>query len=146
MTGGRWSGVFDNYDPTNDPDNMETCFLCNGTGLRNDNIGKKAREKDPSFTCNGCNGKGKRIKWPSEWKEYSGDIASVSHVIKFVENSPGLFGYVTPDKEWIEKGSMGWFACISNKKDEELWKQESLDILKKYNNGDYVVVAVDFHI
>ena len=36
----------------------EECDLCHGTGRRNDDIGVLARIADPSYTCNGCNGKG----------------------------------------------------------------------------------------
>jgi hypothetical protein len=69
QVGGRWSGFFlPNYDPEKDPANIETCDTCGGTGLRHDSIGLAAREQDPTYTCNGCQGKGKKVKWPTEWQ------------------------------------------------------------------------------
>jgi DnaJ-class molecular chaperone len=38
----------------------EECKICEGTGIRNDELGKQERAKDPSYTCNGCKGKGSR--------------------------------------------------------------------------------------
>jgi hypothetical protein len=57
--GGRFSGLLAaNYDPNTDPKNIETCFICGGTGVRE--VGKNG--------CNGCNGTGKSTKWPTNWK------------------------------------------------------------------------------
>ena len=53
--GGRWTNAHDSsYDPEADPRNQEICFLCNGTGFRNDKIGIEARKNDSTYTCNGC--------------------------------------------------------------------------------------------
>lgn len=66
--GGRWSGMLEvGYDPKTDPANMENCFLCGGTGQRDDDIGKAQRAIDPNYMCNGCDGKGVRSKWPTGW-------------------------------------------------------------------------------
>jgi len=32
--GGRFTGLLDGYDPEQDPENFESCELCNGTGKR----------------------------------------------------------------------------------------------------------------
>jgi hypothetical protein len=68
QVGGRWSGMLEvGYDPEKDPANMEICFLCAGSGKRNDEIGKAQRLINPDYTCNGCDGKGIRSKWPTAW-------------------------------------------------------------------------------
>ena len=36
----------------------EECHICNGEGMRNDEIGKEARNKNSAYTCNGCDGQG----------------------------------------------------------------------------------------
>lgn len=72
--GGRWTGMLSPvYDPEEDPTNTEVCNLCGGTGLRNDTLGRKARAEDPAYTCNGCDGKKIRTKWPTQWKHFNGD-------------------------------------------------------------------------
>lgn len=38
------------------------CTVCNGTGKRMDDVGVKAREKDPNYKCDGCKGEGRIIK------------------------------------------------------------------------------------
>ncbi len=55
------------------------------------------------------------------------------------------FAIVTPDGEWHEKGKMGWWACVSDKKAN--WKDIAREIFEKYR-GDrkYLVVACDCHI
>lgn len=54
VIGGRWTGAHDGHDPRTDPRNYERCWLCNGTGFRCDALGMKARQDDPTYTCNGC--------------------------------------------------------------------------------------------
>ena len=78
--GGRWTGTLSKYDPYTDPDNKETCFLCGGTGLRNDNLGRAERLKNPKYGCNGCGeysekngcigkGSGLQLKSASKFKD-----------------------------------------------------------------------------
>lgn len=68
--GGRYSGrLAPGYNPELDPANIETCLLCEGSGMRNDPLGVAHRLTDPSYTCNGCGGKGRSPKWPSQWAD-----------------------------------------------------------------------------
>jgi hypothetical protein len=68
--GGRYSGrLKPHYDPEKDPDNQEPCFICDGTGRRDDEIGREQRLRKPEYRCNGCDGKGTRPKWPSKWTD-----------------------------------------------------------------------------
>lgn len=59
VIGGRWSGLLSGYDPYSDPTCLEECFICRGTGRRDDALGQEARSRNPEYTCNGCDGKGK---------------------------------------------------------------------------------------
>ncbi len=76
--GGRWTGLLTPaYDPTEDPANKETCLLCQGTGMRNDEIGQNFRLKNPDYKCNGCDGAGIKTKWPTSWRRHTGDQVQV---------------------------------------------------------------------
>lgn len=60
--GGRWNGLFTpGYEPELDSANRETCDLCGGTGKRTDMVVPDG--------CNGCQGSGVSVKWPTEWRE-----------------------------------------------------------------------------
>jgi hypothetical protein len=68
--GGRWTGTWSEYDPEQDPANQEACWLCHGTGLRDDEPARRHRAEHPEYTCNGCaNGPrpGIAVKWPTKW-------------------------------------------------------------------------------
>lgn len=84
--GGRYSGKFElGYDPEKDPANIETCDLCGGTGIRNDSV---VQNKE----CNGCHGKGRRAKWPTQWVN-KGNIArwgALDMEAMLAENRKGL--------------------------------------------------------
>lgn len=96
MIGGRWTGLFDGYDPETDPANIETCWLCGGTGKRLD--------MEVYDGCNGCQGAGKRIKWPTEWGFHPGDIVSAKWLKEnFDEERMRPFFFVGLDGVWHEK-------------------------------------------
>ncbi len=97
--GGRWTGAHvPGYDPDTDPNNIETCKICNGTGFRTDKGGEEQRAKDPTYTCNACGdfildknkkivgwghgaaGAGKAVKWPTSWEHFPGDIMEVKDI------------------------------------------------------------------
>ena len=80
QVGGRWTGVWSDYDPRTDPDNVETCALCGGTGTRPDMVVKDG--------CNGCGGKGAAVKWPTEWVDCPADIARWGDVRESVIENP----------------------------------------------------------
>lgn len=87
--GGRWKGAhLEGYNPDKDPDHKERCSICDGTGFRNDLLGRSMREKNPTYTCNGCGkhdpeadtwshgplGAGYRVAWPTQWEPHNSDI------------------------------------------------------------------------
>ena len=140
--GGRWNGSLKKgYEPENDPDNMETCNLCKGTGKRDDSIGRQAREDNPEYTCNGCDGKGIKAKWPTEWADKGGNIEPVASI------PDDFFPYsiLTPDGEWMQKGDMGWWGISKNDKGDGEWENICKETFKKYSDG-YLAVVVDCHI
>ena len=65
----------------------EECDLCDGTGRRNDDIGVSARNADPDYTCNGCNGKGTRRPFAAS---YPFDANNVREFEKFCNYSGGF--------------------------------------------------------
>lgn len=80
QVGGRYSGRLGAYKPEENPNNWEKCFICNGTGMRMDDLGIKARKENPDYSCNGCNGKGTSLKWPTCFEKYDGDICQVKDI------------------------------------------------------------------
>ena len=53
------------------------------------------------------------------------------------------FAIVTPDGEWHEKGSMGWWAMVSDEKDD--WQTIVDSIYEKYAEGYHGIIC-DLHI
>ena len=129
--------MFGGHDPKKDPKNYKDCWLCNGTGKRNDALGKEARKKDPKYTCNGCQGTGKELKYDLP---DIGNIVPVSTLIKHPKRHP--FAIVTPDGEWHQEAEVGWWGMTSNPNVK--WEKEKKELLKQY--ADYLIVAVDCHI
>jgi len=54
------------------------------------------------------------------------------------------FAIITPDGQWREKGSMGWFGTVSDEASDEQWHKTVKKVLSKYPN--HLAVAVDCHI
>ena len=63
------------------------CDICYGTGRRNDDIGVSARNADPDYTCNGCDGKGTRRPFAAS---YPFDADNVREFGKFCSDSGGF--------------------------------------------------------
>ena len=115
--GGRWNGKHDDgYDPYSDPANVEPCWLCNGTGKRDDDLGREARLQDPSYTCNGCQGTGKKPKFETHFKPNPKDVIPVSQISEKLT----CFSFIAPEletvlhkedynanHEWVETGFDG---------------------------------------
>jgi hypothetical protein len=140
QVGGRWTGTFTAYEPEKDGANAETCFLCLGTGLRDDALGEQMRREDPEYKCNGCKGTGRAVKWPTGWKKYDGDMMPVSMLPRdFVP-----YALVTPDGEWHERATMGWWGCSSGMMRPEEWKRKVAEVLSA--SKACWAVACDCHI
>lgn len=140
--GGRWNGYFDkNYDPEADPANMEVCRICGGSGKRDDDLGRQARAEDPAYTCNGCSGRGKTLKWPSHLKPHANWMDTAKLIAGSIAPSYAL---LTPDGEWHQRGEMGWFGISHDEKERDTWENEYRKCLRAF--PDTVAVAVDCHI
>ncbi len=113
--GGRWTGIHTGYDPYEVEHNLEACPHCDGTGFRADQRGLDMRVANPTYTCNGCGdynretlvwhhdklGKGRRIKWPTDFASYEGDVIPVSELKINLECYTLIAGdKVFQDKVW----------------------------------------------
>lgn len=136
--GGRWTGTLDGYDPETDPANLEHCELCDGTGDRKDLTPPEWKEECGG--CNGCHGKGKRVKWPTSWADHPGDVAPIESLTE--EAYGKFFRVVTP------------FAGVHGGEDYLPWKElhemfpkkerPPLAWLKEHYAG-HLIVVVDNH-
>jgi hypothetical protein len=151
--GGRWSGNLGNSNPEDNPDNWETCSICNGTGMRNDELGKETRKENPAYTCNGCstidsNGNmvyqdpkhpGQRMKWPTQWEPAEDDIIPVSNL-----NPKADWYAMVVEYDWIEKE----FWNPNTEKYEPIMKHAGKtikEILDMYKITDGFLVQIDCH-
>lgn len=132
--GGRWTGFLTDYNPGDDPRNLETCMSCGGTGTH-------TNPQDGSVgECRQCNGSGQGIKWPTQWATYDGDALPV----RDLQLTTYPHAVITPDGEWHQESEMGWFGYTSCDVDYAEWKELVDAVLEK--NHDCVVVVVDCHI
>ena len=56
------------------------------------------------------------------------------------------FCFVTEDGDWVEKGEMGWWGCVSNETPNESWKETFKRYINSIEDNDCLVTAIDFHI
>lgn len=67
-----------------------------------------------------------------------------SFVKKYVEH-PLAFHSIVDDGEWYEKGTMGWFACISDEMDMEDWNKIVAERIATLDPNT-IVTVVDCHV
>jgi hypothetical protein len=167
QVGGRWAGQWTDYDPEKDPNNIEQCSICSGTGERPNMVlylkkGEDAPEgaaydkdvevdgvevsryflTEASKNCNGCNGcrgTGKSVKWPTDWNS-DGNIHRVSDIIERAKNDPPA-SFITLDGEWVDSNVWDSKNMQSDENEEYIdrWLKE-LD-----QNKNLFVAAVDIH-
>lgn len=78
------------------------------------------------------------------WKAIDFDAASRDeHVAGAVAFS--TFAVLTEDGKWYERGSMGWWACVSNEKAAEEWSAEFQRLIETTPDDRWLTV-VDCHI
>ena len=57
------------------------------------------------------------------------------------------YAVVTPDGEWHEKGSMGWWGCSSETADEAKdWEERYRERFLDSADPDWILTIVDCHI
>ncbi len=108
--GGRWTGIYSGFDPSTAPENIEECWLCRGSGVRPD--GRSAGG------CNGCDGQGRRAKWPSSWAAHDGDVQPVASLLRPSSRMP--FTLVVPDVTIMHKEVWNGVAWIPDASDEDM--------------------------
>lgn len=140
--GGRWTGVWSDYDPAKDPANHKTCRLCGGTGLRNDASAQRYRAEHPEYTCNGCADgprPGVSVEWPTHWvKRPDLDVISVPALLSLKDGQLPYAIAAAPDV-WLEKKTWTgetWVECPD-------WVTVARAALE--NRRDCWIAAVDIH-
>lgn len=152
VIGGRWNGWLapPEAQPEKDPDNWNECWLCQGSGFRNDELGKQARAENPEYTCNGCNGTGKQLAWPTEQKDSGFNVVTPRYIesLGLIGDLPTPYAFIDLQGEWHQKGDMGWWGMSSNEKDRDAWVEEWRAALANVSDdiGGFSVVVVDMHI
>lgn len=141
--GGRWTGAHTpEYDPDKDPRNIQTCFLCRGTGDRDGWVYYEDGER--KFTdnwaqecngCNGCRGVGKHAKWPTQRVPHDRDVIPVSEIGDELE----CYIIILPNKvihreKWTGKD---WEPTGFDGKVKSVLAQEGIK--------DGYLVTVDYH-
>jgi len=77
---------------------------------------------------------------------HKGDIdAAREAYVKSAENSAITFFAVLKDGEWYERGKRGWWACVSDEKDQDKWNEEVTALLDSIPD-DTLLTMVDCHI
>jgi hypothetical protein len=126
VVGGRFTGVLDGYDPAEDPENWETCDLCQGTGQRKDLVVEGG--------CSRCYGRGRALK--DVWKPHSGDTCPVSSLPP--DYTP--YAVVAPTGDWYESTEPGFLGMVW----EEQWMAQVRDLLQQHS--DCRATIVDIHM
>jgi len=73
----RYCGAFQK------PAGYMKCLVCQGSGMRMDEVGIKARQKDPKYTCDNCEGKGRVIR--KVW-DFSG-VSNIAELDKMLRST-----------------------------------------------------------
>lgn len=128
--GGRYTGWWSDYEPEMDWDNVESCTLCLGTGVRS--------EMDSSWCggCNGCRGLGWRLRWPSEWVAHEHDVLPVRAGLSAEVRMP--YTVVTPLGAWHKETWTGGDFVQAPE-----WHRVVREALTPY--ADDLAVVVDYH-
>ena len=139
--GGRWTGLFDGYDPATDPTNVVVCEICNGTGTRTMPVPIDPNWRPTLGQCNGCDGKGKHTAWPTQWKQRAGDVLPVTKLTQ--EHLDRFYRVVIADRGVF--GGEKYLPWRGGKDDcfVKLPKPPLEWLHDEY--GDYVAVIVDNH-
>jgi hypothetical protein len=143
QVGGRWTGFLDGYDPEQDPKNIQKCEICGGTGKRTDEVGQMAREQNPDYTCNGCQGKGSRAKWPTSWADHAGDVEPMTSVLGRLASYEYLPGTIIAMEEGEPVLLQGERWNGQDFVDTLDFEQRRLDLFQRH--ADDLCVVVDYH-
>lgn len=82
-------------------------------------------------------------------EEYLKKLYGDKETYSLCNSTFSTYSILTPDGEWLEPGTMGWFGISSATANEEReWYKSYQSTIKKFaeENPDYVVTLVDCHI
>lgn len=80
---------------------------------------------------------------PEYYKEFYGDRETYARF----QAHFSTFAVVTPDGEWHEKGTMGWFGCSSETPEEaRSWEEHYKERFIDTADPDWIITIVDCHI
>lgn len=142
--GGRWTGIWSDYNPAADPANQALCWLCQGTGLRNDRLGQQQREQDPTYTCNGCGydnetPSGVMVKHATQWAERP-DVDVIPIAALLAKDDIAMpTAIASPGSRWIEQETWNGTEFI----EDVNWQKTAREFLQ--NHRDCYIAAVDIH-
>jgi hypothetical protein len=60
-------------------------------------------------------------------------------------SSAGITHAVIKDGQWYEQGEMGWFGCVSDEKENDVWNSEFAKLIESLP-ADTLITIVDCHI
>jgi hypothetical protein len=52
---------------------------------------------------------------------------------------------VIKDGKWYQRGEMGWWACVANEKESDVWAEEFGKLMESLSD-DTLMTLVDCHI
>lgn len=137
--GGRWTGHFDGYKPEDDPANIQTCDICNGTGTRPGGLEQFGEAWVKGCNgCNGCQGKKTRTKWPTDWARHPGDVIPVASL-----TDEHVKVHAICDGSWQSCEAYRPFGKTINDKFVKLPMPSAADLREQF--PDSLAVIVDIH-
>lgn len=158
QVGGRFTGLFDQYDPIADEANYATCKFCEGTGTTTQAVADQypaylEHVGKPCIQCNVGHG-GEQKLFPGrslnfQFEPHAGDVVPARNIdIERMRGIPSVI--VTPDGEWHERARYGMFAAElpdeegNEPKSKDEWTPEFCRLLDEHR--DKIAVLVDFHV
>jgi len=79
------------------------------------------------------------------WGDLEHYQMSCEEYVKQAEDKQPVTFAVLKDGEWFERGQMGWWACVSNEKENGVWEKEWNALVMELPD-DTLVTVVDCHI
>jgi len=137
--------------------------LCGGTIPKLDYTWSEAREKFKGLSIDEI-----RAKYHGQYaKSYINDLCNADHLSEedkrslrwaeldvlqiskdeYIENSKHELSTfaVIKDGKWYQRGEMGWWACVSDEKEDSAWDKEFLKMLDEVDD-ETTLTVVDCHI
>lgn len=84
--------------------------------------------------------------WPMSYNSSPDDfVITKEEYIQNARNSAISTFAVIKDSKWYERGSMGWFGCVSDEKDTDEWEKQFSELLDSIPD-DTLLSVYDCHI